>query len=63
MVVDGVCRNGNFDINVGPTAEGMISDVEKEPLLALGRWLRVNGEAIYGSRVCGLSPDDEIRVN
>jgi len=58
MVVEGVSRNGNFDINVGPTAEGMISDVEKEPLLALGRWLRVNGEAIYGSRVSGLSPDD-----
>ena len=50
MVVNGVSRNGNFDINVGPTAEGVISDVEREPLIALGRWLEVNGEAVYGTR-------------
>lgn len=50
MVIDGVARNGNFDINVGPTAAGEITDVEREPLEHLGKWLKINGEAIYGTR-------------
>lgn len=61
MVVEGVCRNGNFDINVGPDPEGLITDVEKEPLLALGKWLRVNGEAIYGTRVFKTAAEENIR--
>lgn len=50
-VIMGVSRNGNFDINVGPTAAGLIPDYEQYPLLRLGDWLNVNGEAIYGTRV------------
>ncbi len=50
MAVDGVARNGNFDINVGPTADGIIPAYEQYPLLALGDWLSINGEAIYGTR-------------
>ena len=49
-VVMGVCRNGNFDINVGPTAAGIIPEYEQYPLLKLGEWLQVNGDAIYGTR-------------
>jgi alpha-L-fucosidase len=58
MVVNGVSKNGNFDINVGPTAEGLISDVEREPLLALGKWLDVNGEALYGTRPWKITDED-----
>ena len=43
-------KNGNFDINVGPTAAGIIPDYEQYPLLTLGEWLKTNGEAIYGTR-------------
>lgn len=48
--IDGVARNGNFDINVGPTAAGIIPEYEQYPLLKLGEWLNTNGEAIYGTR-------------
>jgi len=61
MVIDGVARNGNFDINVGPTAEGVITGVEKTPLLALGKWLDVNGEAIYGTRPWRVTSEGDIR--
>jgi alpha-L-fucosidase len=50
-VVMGVSKNGNFDINVGPTASGIIPEYEQYPLLKLGEWLKINGEAIYGTRI------------
>ena len=40
---------GNFLLNVGPTATGVIPQPEVDRLMAIGRWLKVNGEAIYGS--------------
>ena len=41
---------GNILINVGPTADGMISPAFEERLRQLGSWLKVNGEAIYKSK-------------
>src|SRR5690606_41111668 len=40
----------NFLLNVGPTAEGEIPPESVERLREIGRWMRVNGEAIYGTR-------------
>jgi alpha-L-fucosidase len=40
---------GNFLLNVGPTSKGIIPQPEVDRLMAMGRWLKVNGEAIYGS--------------
>src|ERR1017187_7504705 len=40
---------GNFLLNVGPTAAGIIPQPEVDRLRAVGRWLKVNGDAIYGS--------------
>jgi alpha-L-fucosidase len=37
-------------LNVGPTAEGVIPKPSVDRLLAIGEWLEVNGEAIYGTK-------------
>jgi alpha-L-fucosidase len=50
LVADIVSKNGNLLIGIGPAADGTISALQLERLHALGRWLQVNGEAIYGTR-------------
>jgi alpha-L-fucosidase len=42
-------KDGNYLLNVGPTAEGEIPQPEVDRLLAMGRWMKVNGEAIYAT--------------
>lgn len=49
-LIDAVAKNGNLLLNVGPRADGSIADHDRELLLAIGRWLAVNGEGIYGTR-------------
>jgi len=61
LVVDSVARNGNLDIDVGPDARGIIADVERYPLLELGKWLAVNGEAVYGTRPWSVTGEDPVR--
>lgn len=46
-LIDIAAKGGNFLLNVGPTAEGLIPAPSIERLSAIGRWLKVNGEAIY----------------
>jgi alpha-L-fucosidase len=50
LFVDVVAHGGNLLLNVGPTADGTVPWVQAQRLLALGWWLRTNGEAIYGTR-------------
>ncbi len=47
--MDIVSKGGNYLLNVGPTAEGVIPQPSQDNLRAVGRWLKVNGEAIYGA--------------
>jgi alpha-L-fucosidase len=49
-LVDIVAKNGALLLNVGPKADGTIPEPERRILLEIGTWLRVNGEAIYGTR-------------
>jgi alpha-L-fucosidase len=48
--VDIVSKNGCLLLNVGPHADGSIPDKAKTMLLSMGDWLKMNGEAIYGTR-------------
>lgn len=45
-----VAAGGGMTLNVGPAADGQIPLLQQERLLDLGKWLEVNGEAIYGTR-------------
>ena len=42
-------KGGNYLLNVGPTSEGLIPQPSLERLAEVGQWMKVNGEAIYGS--------------
>lgn len=48
-LVDIVSKNGNLLINIGPKADGTITDEEADVLLTMGEWLKINGEGIYGT--------------
>ena len=49
-LIDTVSRGGNLLLNVGPTADGRIPVIMQDRLHAIGQWLHVNGESIYGTR-------------
>ncbi len=49
MLIDTVSRGGNLCLDIGPRADGKIPVIMQERLLRIGRWLALNGEAIYGT--------------
>ncbi len=49
MLADIASKGGNLLLNVGPTAEGLFPPESVERLRAIGEWMKVNGEAIYGT--------------
>ena len=58
-LVDIVSKNGNMLLNIGPKSDGTITMEEQDVLRSIGKWLKINGEAIYGSstyKVCAEGP-------
>jgi alpha-L-fucosidase len=49
LLVDAVSKNGNMMLGVGPRVDGTIPEIQVQRLRGIGRWLDVNGEAIYGT--------------
>jgi alpha-L-fucosidase len=49
LLVETASKGGNLLLNIGPRADGTFPDESVERLAAIGRWMRVNGEAIYGT--------------
>jgi alpha-L-fucosidase len=52
-LIDIVSKGGNYLLNVGPMADGVIPQPSQDVLRTVGRWLKRNGEAVYGA---GASP-------
>jgi alpha-L-fucosidase len=50
QLIDIVSKNGNLLLNVPPRADGTLDDKAITLLKEIGKWLKVNGEGIYGSR-------------
>ncbi|MBA3440266.1 MAG: alpha-L-fucosidase [Pyrinomonadaceae bacterium] len=49
-LIDIVSKNGALLLNIGPKPDGTIPEIEQRMLREIGNWLKINGEAIYGTR-------------
>ncbi len=59
LLVGIVSKGGNLELNVGPTADGRIPVIMQQRLLEIGEWMKINGEAIYGTRPWRKTTDGE----
>ena len=53
MLIDGVSKNGNLLLNVGPTGRGEFDERARERLIGIGEWMKRHSRSIYG---CGAAP-------
>ena len=60
MVADVITRDGNILINFGPDGQGEIPQEAQARARELGKWLKENAEAVYGTRGGPLEPVDKV---
>ena len=61
MLIDGVSKNGNLLLNVGPNGRGAFDPHAEQALAGLGEWMRLHGRAIYGAGVSAHTPPPDVR--
>jgi alpha-L-fucosidase len=62
MLVEVVSRGGNLLLNVGPGPDGALHEAAYDRMAALGAWMRVNSEAIYGTRAVAPYGSGDVRL-
>ncbi|MDO6597937.1 alpha-L-fucosidase [Oceanihabitans sp. 2_MG-2023] len=58
-----VSKGGNYMLNIGPKASGEVPQESIVNLLTVGKWLRVNGEAIYNTRKWNVTHEGPTKLN
>ncbi|GAB3610121.1 alpha-L-fucosidase [Humibacter ginsengiterrae] len=61
MLIDGVSKNGNLLLNVGPNGRGAFDAGTTESLQGLGEWMRLHARSIYGAGASSFSPPADVR--
>ena len=66
LLIDIVSKNGNLLLNIGPKADGTIPEKQLEALSEVGKWLKTNGEGIYGTqpwKMFGLTLENNTKIH
>ncbi|MDF1561016.1 MAG: alpha-L-fucosidase [Bacteroidales bacterium] len=63
LLVDIVVKGGNLLLNIGPAPDGTWPDGAYTLLAEMGRWMKINGEAIYGTRAMAPYKDGKVCIN
>ncbi|MDX6225701.1 MAG: alpha-L-fucosidase [Frankiales bacterium] len=61
MLIDGVSKNGNLLLNVGPTARGNLDPIALSTLAGIGDWMRLHARSIYGAGASSFRPPPDAR--
>jgi len=52
LLIDVIAKGGNLALNIGPQPDGRLPKPAVERMKGMGEWLKIYGEAVYGTRVC-----------